>query len=166
MFGSDLWQLHNEIDKLVNFKKAQLLPESEAVINEEDVESLSRGNVDANIFALTDAIGNKNKALAIKLLEQEIEAGVAEQYLLTMVVRQFKILLQVKEAIETGMSPRKMTSQLHLHPYVVQKCSTQVRSFSMPLLKNIFSSLLEIDKAIKSGQGDFKSALDLMIVRI
>jgi len=166
MFGSDLWQLHNEIDKLVNFKKAQLLPESEAVINEEDVESLSRGNVDANIFALTDAIGNKNKALAVKLLEQEIEAGVAEQYLLTMVVRQFKILLQVKEATEVGMSPRKMTSQLHLHPYVVQKCSAQVRSFSMPLLKNIFSGLLEIDKAIKSGQGDFKSALDLMIVKI
>lgn len=116
MFGSDLWQLNNEIEKLINFKKAQLLPESEAVISEEDVEALSRGKIDENIFALSDAIGNKNKAQAIKLLEQEMEAGVAEQYLLTMIIRQFKILLQVKEAIDAGMSQRKITSQLHFHP--------------------------------------------------
>lgn len=166
MFSSDLWQLNNEIDKLINFKKAQLLPESEAVISEDDVESLSRGKVDENIFALTDAIGNRNKAQAIKLLEQEIEAGVAEQYLLTMIIRQFKILLQVKEAVDSGMSPRKITSQLKLHPFVVQKCSAQARSFSLPILKNVFSGLLEIDKAIKTGQGDFKSALSLMIVKM
>jgi len=166
MFGSDLWQLNNEIEKLINFKKAQLLPESEAVISEEDVEALSRGKIDENIFALSDAIGNKNKAQAIKLLEQEMEAGVAEQYLLTMIIRQFNILLQVKEAIDAGMSQRKITSQLHFHPFVVQKCSGQVGGFSSDLLKKIFSDLLEVDRKIKSGQGDFKAALSLMIAKI
>jgi len=142
------------------------LPESEAVISEEDVEALSRGKIDENIFALSDAIGNKNKAQAIKLLEQEMEAGVAEQYLLTMIIRQFKILLQVKEAIDAGMSQRKITSQLHFHPFVVQKCSGQVGGFSSDLLKKIFSDLLEVDRKIKSGQGDFKAALSLMIAKI
>lgn len=166
MFSGDLWQLNNEIDKLINYKKAQLLTESEAIINEDDIGLTCRGNVDENIFALTDAISNKNKALAMKLFEQEIEAGVAETYLLAMIIRQFKILLQVKEAVANGMSSRKIINQLHLHPFVVQKCSAQVNGFSISLLKKVFSSLIEIDKNIKTGQTDFKAALSLLLVKI
>lgn len=165
LFPSDLWQLHNEIEKLVNYKKAQLLPESEAVISADDVALLSRGKVDENIFALTDAISNRNKALALKLFEQEIEAGMPDVYLLTMIVRQFKILLQVKEAVENKMNPRKIASELQIHPFVVQKCLAQVNGFSLVQLKNIFSKLLEIDKGIKTGQTDFKSAISLLVTK-
>jgi DNA polymerase III subunit delta len=166
MFSGDLWQLNQEIDKIINYKKSQLLTESEAIISEEDVALLCHGNVDENIFALTDAIGAKKKALAISLLEKEMEAGVAETYLLTMVIRQFRILLQVKDADTNGMSPRKMASQLKLHPFVVQKCLAQINSFTLPQLKNIFSGLVEIDKKIKTGQADFKTALSLLLVKI
>lgn len=166
MFNGDLWQLNNEINKLINYKQAQLLPESEVIIVMDDVEALSSGNVNENIFALTDAISNKNKALTMSLFEKELAAGVADTYLLTMVIRQFKILLQVKEASDLGMSPHKMTSQLHLHPFVVQKCSSQVRGFSLLALKEIFSSLIEIDKKMKTGQVDFKVALSLLFAKI
>jgi DNA polymerase III subunit delta len=165
MFSGDLWQLNSEIDKLINHKQAQLLAESEAVINEDDIELLCRGNVDANIFAFADAISNKNKASAMKLLEQELEAGVAEQYLLTMIIRQFRILLQVKEAVQSGATTRKITSQLHLHPFVVQKSLAQVNGFTLQSLKNIFSSLVEIDRKTKTGQTDFKSAISLLIAK-
>jgi DNA polymerase III subunit delta len=166
MFGGDLWQLNSEIDKLINHKQAQLLAESEAVINEDDIELLCRGNVDANIFAFADAISNKNKASAMKLLEQELEAGVAEQYLLTMIIRQFRILLQVKEGVQSGATARKIASQLHLHPFVVQKSLAQVNGFTLQSLKNIFSSLVEIDRKTKTGQTDFKSAISLLIAKV
>ncbi len=165
MFSGDLWQLNSEIDKLINHKQAQLLADSEALINEDDIELLCRGNVDANIFAFADAISNKNKASAMKLLEQELEAGVAEQYLLTMIIRQFRILLQVKEAVQSGATARKIASQLHLHPFVVQKSLAQVNGFTLQTLKNIFSSLVEIDKKTKTGQADFKSAISLLIAK-
>ncbi|MCX6796114.1 MAG: DNA polymerase III subunit delta [Candidatus Falkowbacteria bacterium] len=165
MFSGDLWQLNQELNKLINYKQAQFLSAGEATISEQDVELLCRGNIDENIFALTDAIGAKNKALALQLLEKEIEAGAAETYLLIMVIRQFKILLQVKEAVANGMSSRKIINQLHLHPFVVQKCLAQVNSFSLNLLKNIFSSLIEIDKKIKTGQTDFKTALSLLLLK-
>jgi DNA polymerase III subunit delta len=166
MFSGDLWQLNGEINKLINHKQAQLLAESEAVINEDDIELLCRGNVDANIFAFADAISNKNKASAMKLLEQELEAGVAEQYLLTMIIRQFRILLQVKEAVQSGATARKIASQLHLHPFVVQKSLAQTNGFSLQSLKNIFSSLVEVDKKTKTGQADFKSSISLLIAKV
>lgn len=166
MFSGDLWQLNSEIDKLINHQQAQLLADSEALISEDDVELLCRGNVDANIFAFADAISNKNKASAMKLLEQELEAGVAEQYLLTMIIRQFRILLQIKEAAASGATTRKIASQLHLHPFVLQKSLAQINGFTMQSLKNIFSSLVEIDKKTKTGQADFKSAISLLIAKV
>jgi len=167
LFGSDLWQLSNEIDKLINFKRGQqeklIDSESGGEIGIQDIEKLARGKADENIFALTDAISGKNKARALELLEMEIAAGITEAYLIHMIIRQFRILLQIRQGLEQGLTSRKMINQLKLHPFVVQKSITQARNFSMDILKKIFYSLVEIDKKVKTGQTDTKTAISLLI---
>ena len=169
-FGNDLWLLSNELNKLIAFKRGQtpeLIEDAPAVtIEVDDVDSLSRGSIDENIFALTDAISVRNKPLAIELFENELAAGVTESYLIVMITRQFRILLQIKEALAQGLTPRKIMSQLKLHPFVVQKSSAQARNFSDDLLKRAFSKLLEIDSQMKTGQVDAKVALNLLIAKI
>lgn len=196
LLGSDLWQINNEIDKLINFKAAQKLPlrqslsvedsgaaksaqmparqnplagdsaEAGSVIELEDVKNLVRGQFDENIFALTDAISARNKRLAVKLLEEQIEAGLADSYLLTMITRQFKILMQIRQAFDLGQTSRTMASQLKIHPFVVQKGMGQARNFTLPVLKNIFSRLVEIDYLMKSGKAEIRPALSLLIARM
>ena len=169
-FNSDLWRLSNEIKKLSSFKLSQQiqLPDGSApvIIEASDVESLVRGSFDENIFALTDAISMKNKAQALTLFEQEIDAGVTESYLMHMIMRQFKILMQVRQGLDDGQTSRKIISQLKLHPFVVQKAISQVRNFSLTVLKNIFVRLLTIDKKMKIGEGDLKTELNLLIVSL
>lgn len=170
LLGSDLWQMNNEIDKLINYKAGQKLQLSEddkgVIIEKEDVEKLVRGSFDEKIFALTDAISNKNKALATKLLEEQIEAGLTDIYLLNMIIRQFKILLQIRQALDSGLSSRKITSLLKIHPFIVQKGMGQVRNFSLPVLKDIFKKLVEIDYLMKSGQTEIKPMLNLLIAKL
>lgn len=170
LLGSDLWQLSNEIDKLIHHKRGQiksLVEQDQPVeITSEEVMELTRGNFDENIFALTDAISNRNKALALKLFEEELEAGAADGNLMRMIIRQFRILIQVRQSLETGLSPRKMMSQLKLHPFVVQKSLAQARNFSLPVLKNIFHYLVKIDKGSKTGQQDIKIALSMLIAKM
>jgi DNA polymerase-3 subunit delta len=169
LLGSNLWQLSNEINKLISYKRGQqkgfLAGDKDIIIEGEDIEELVRGNFNENIFALTDAVSNKKKSLAIKLFEQEIEAGITESHLIFMVIRQFRILLQVRQSLDKGHTARKIIRQLGLHPFVVQKCLTQVRNFSLPTLKNILRRLIVIDKEIKSGQAESKSALGMLIAR-
>lgn len=157
--GNDLWFLNNEIDKLVAYRKGE-------EISNEDIREMIRGKVDENIFALTDAIAAKNKALTMELIYRELEAGAAETYLLFMILRQFKILLQVKVGIEEGLAGRDLAQYLKLHPFVVQKSSAQVRNFSLELLKRIISKLVEIDSGIKTGREDLLTALNLLFVKI
>ncbi len=170
LFGSDLWQLDKEIDKLINYKRGltgEIVRDSgTAEIENADVENLCRGNVDENIFAFTDAISARNKALAFKLFEQEVEAGVAEQYLLYMLTRQFKILLQIRTALNQGFGHRKIINKLKLHPFVVQKSINQVKNFDIKILKLILSQLIEIDREIKTGCFDVKTKIALLIAKL
>lgn len=168
--GGDLWQASNEINKLLNYKlgrEPKLARGGEpAIIEAEDVELLTRGNFDENIFALTDAVSGKNKALAAKLLEEQIEAGLTDSHLIVMIIRQFRILLQIRQALDSGHTSRKMISQLKLHPFIVQKGINQVRNFSLPALKNILNELVKIDYRMKTGQADAKTMLNLLIAKM
>ena len=170
LLGSDLWQVNSEIDKLISYKAGQKLhlgdDEKGTVIEIEDVKKLVRGQFDENIFALTDAISNKNKSAAVKLFEEQIEAGLTDGYLLNMIVRQFRILMQIRQALDSGLTSRQIINLLKLHPFIVQKGISQARNFNLASLKNIFSRLVEIDYEMKSGKADVKPSLSLLITRI
>lgn len=169
LVGSDLWSLNNELQKLIAFKGAKqdsLVAGGSVEIVDDDINRLVRGQVDENIFALTDAIGNKNKALALKLFEQEIEAGIAEVQIMHMIVRQFRILLQIRSALDEGLTQKKILNQLKLHPFVLQKGMAQARNYELTKLKEIFFELVLIDSQIKTGKQDVLTAISLMIAKI
>ncbi len=160
--GNNLWQLNNEINKLLHYKKSQ----DNKVIGIKDIEDLVKGSFDENIFALTDCLSNKNKTQAIKLLEEQYQSGLTDFYLLSMIMWQFRVLLRIREALDSGFGSKKIISQLKLHPFVVQKGINQVRRFDSNYLKKFLNRLLEIDYLVKSGQGDAKTMLSTLIVKM
>lgn len=164
--GNNLWQANNEINKLINYKLSDNKNNQILSIDVQDVKLLVKGNFDENIFALTDAISNKNISLATKLLEEQIEAGLAGSYLINMMVRQFRILLQIRQALDIGQSSRQMISALKLHPFIIQKGINQVRKFNLTTLKNILKQLIEIDFKMKTGQADAITMLNLLFVKL
>lgn len=173
LIGNDLWFLNNEIDKLINYKtgvEPRLIPPARGgkstEISIEDVRQSTRNIFDENIFALTDALSVKNKASALKLLEDKLDAGLADSYLINMTIRQFKILLSVRQSLDSGQSSRMMISVLKLHPFIVQKAINQVSRFSLQALKDILNELVNIDFKMKTGKGDARTMLNLFILKI
>lgn len=164
-FEKNMWQLKNEINKLIHFKLAGA-KDGDKIINKNDVNNICRGKTDENIFALTDAISNKDKALALELFEKELEKGVSGEYLLYMISRQFKILLQLKDALESGMTINEIKKQFKMHPYVIQKALQQAKNFNFQILKSLNEGLIRVEKAIKSGKADVSLALSVIISRI
>jgi len=170
LVGNDLWQLDKEIKKLINYKlgaNPKLTAGGESrQIEIKDVEQLVKGRFDENIFSLTDAISNKNKILASKLLEEQYESGLTDNYLLNMIIRQFKILLNIRQALDLGLTSRKIMSSLKLHPFIVQKGINQVRNFNLATLKKIIEHLIKIDYRMKTGQADVKTMLNLFFAKL
>lgn len=152
----DLWLISQSLKKAA-------LGTSADILDIDDIKQYSSEKYNENIFSLTDAISLNNKPLAVKILEEQYEAGLSNQYLISMLSRQFKILLQLKEAKESGLSESETASQLKLHPYVVKKGFSQINKFSLVNLKQYFNKIVQIDKKNKSEQVDIKAELLLLI---
>jgi len=156
--GNNLWQLSSEIDKLVHYKNGQN-------IIEQDIELMTRGKLDENIFNLTDAIANQNTGRAIKLVREQLVAGANEQYLLAMILRQFRILMQLKSRIQSGSSGAELAKQAGLHPFVIKKSLPLLSKYSLVELKNIYQQLTELDLNMKSIPINNETFLDLFIIK-
>ncbi|OGG86583.1 DNA polymerase III subunit delta [Candidatus Kuenenbacteria bacterium RIFCSPHIGHO2_02_FULL_39_13] len=155
----NLWALANEIDKLIAMT-------GQGEMTKEDIEESVLFKIDDNIFNLCDAIALKNKTRALKLINDQLAAGINEIYLLTMIVRQFRILIQVRAWLDQGEgNSRSMASKLGLHPFAAQKAIPQASKYALEDLKKIYNKLLEIDVSLKLGQSG-KTLLELFILEI
>ncbi len=160
--GPDLWQMKNEISKLITFKFQSRA--REPVIFVSDVELLVRANFNESIFNLVDAIANKNSRKATRLLYQFLEKGENELSILGMITWQFRNLLVVKDLLARGYSQQEIIKKTGLHPFVVQKTIWQSKNFKMSHLKKVYTKLASADLAIKTGQIEPSLALELLVV--
>jgi DNA polymerase-3 subunit delta len=154
--GNDLWQISNEVKKLVSFKKGKR-------INVEDVELLVKPKIESDIFKTIDAIAAKNRKQALLLIHNHLEKGGNPVYLLSMINFQFRNLLMVKELIEKQKPYYAIAKMTKLHPFVVRKSYQQAAGFSFAELKKIYQQLFEVDLAIKTGKMGSEAALDLFL---
>lgn len=156
--GNDLWQIANEISKLVSYKNKE-------IIIDEDVKKMVTKKFDDNIFNLVDAIGAKNPKLALRFLDEQIENGADANYLLAMIIYQFRNLVMVKLMEDEGIPKNSMASTAKLHPYVVRKTLAQANRFSMGGARKIYFKLLETDVELKSGaRGDARTIISTLVI--
>ncbi len=149
---SDPWLLSQVIKKTA-------LASSEPVITKKEVKLYCPEKFNENFFALSDAISLKQKTKAITILEEQFLAGANHTYIIAMLIRQFKILLQIKTIAQENLSKQQIAQKLKLHPYVVTKSIGQCRNFTTEQLKYLYNSLLALDKESKSSAIDIKAEL-------
>ena len=80
-----------------------------------------------------------------------------------MIIRQFRLLIQVKTLKERGASPRDVAKTLGLHPFPAGKLHSQATYFTVGQLDKVYRHLSETDIDIKTGRIDADVALDLLV---
>jgi DNA polymerase-3 subunit delta len=74
-----------------------------------------------------------------------------------MIVRQFRLILQAREALDSGRNPSEV---LDAPAFVVKKVSAQADNFTMPQLETIYRKLGQIDYESKVGGPELAVAMD------
>jgi len=157
--GNDLWQMANEIRKLVSYKKNKK-------VEAKDVELLVKPKIEPEIFKTIDAIASKNKKQALELIHKHLEKGDNPLYLLSMINFQFRNLLTIRDLIEKNKSPYTLLKEAKLHPFVIKKSYSQAQKFKIEELKKIYQKIFQVDLAIKTGKVEPEVALDIFIAEI
>lgn len=158
--GNDLYQLAQEIAKLVDYTGGK------RAIEEKDVQLLTSHAREGSVFDMVDALGRRDGRTAGRIYHQLLDMGEHPLMLLSMIVRQFRLMIQVKELAPRLLTPEAIARELGQNPYPVKKIMQQARSLTMPQLRAIYHRLLEADVEIKTGQTEATLALDLLIAEL
>jgi len=157
----DLWTLHNTLDILTNISSEPQVSYAQAL------PFLPQEQADT-IFALVDAVAMKDKATALKQLHAQLEADSSEMYVLHMLTRHFRILLQIKDLVEKNprMTSQQIAEELEVHPYVAKKSLAQVSRFTTQYLEAVYRYLLSLDRSFKNSFTDPVVLIDTMIAKL
>jgi DNA polymerase-3 subunit delta len=158
--GTDPAVLRQEIAKLATYVGPQ------GRIDERVVAELASAGRLSDIFALVDAIGQRRRAQAMVELHRLLEAGQHPLYILTMVVRQFRLLIQVKALPAGERQPDAVARVLKMHPYVAEKVVVQSQPFRQEELEQIYHRLVQAEQEVKTGKRDGEVALELVVVEV
>ena len=160
LVGSNLWALANEISKLVLFASGRR-------IEEEDINRVVSYAQEANVFTMVDAILDFKAGVAQQLLQQLLQEGAAPAYLLVMLSRQVRMIVQVKELVKQGKTKVEIQDKLGLTKELAwRKTSEQAGKYPWARLKQVYHRLLEADLSIKTGKYGGELALNLLIAEL
>lgn len=146
--GADAWLLHQEVAKLSAFAAATGAKEiTEAMVR--DMVPTAR---EESIFPFLDACTDGRCADAAKMLEDLLEAGVAELQVVSMLTKHYRTLVAVHDLVARGERDKNAVARrLGIHPFPAGKAMNAVRNASAGALKKQYETLVEIERGFKTG---------------
>lgn len=155
----NLYDVQNEADKIASSYKGK------GTLDEETLEALLVLNYDENIFAYTDALGERRVDDALKLFDGFQKMNLDSYRTYYMTVRLIRNLLNVKACLLEGYTEAKIISRIKLSPFEFKKVRGMVRRFSLEELKDLHARAYDFEKRMKTESFDMDLELPLLILR-
>ncbi|MEC9488558.1 MAG: DNA polymerase III subunit delta [Halanaerobium sp.] len=162
-FNRNLQRLEQEIEKVSLY-----CGDKEEVERSDLVRIISRDLYlkDNLIFDLVDSAGNQQLQEGLRILTDMNESGESMMGILSMLARQFRLLLLCKELKGRGISSARAAARLGEHPYPVKKCYSQTDNFSSNQLVTALEILLQANIDIISGRFSDFLALEIALIKL
>ncbi len=150
--------VNNEIEKLILFTEGR-------DITREDIVNLTPYEKENDIFNLVSYLSERNIKASIDILNELIYKGEKPTKILSMIERQFKLLLSIKIMVNNRKSKEDIVGKYRLNPYIAEKMINQSRGFSEKALKINLDLCLNTEKEIKTTISDEKNAIEILMVK-
>lgn len=148
--------LDSELEKIALYTKSPS-------ITRKDVAEIMSAVPEVSVFAMIEALSQKQTGRALKLLEEQLSAGENAIRLLALLARQVRMLWQGRELSDNGRTTGQVSEQLGVPPFVGEKLVRQSRIFGAAKLRETMVVLAEADRDLKSGRAD-KFVLERIII--
>ena len=180
--GANLRQMNSELEKLIIYTGERTR------ITEEDVLTLVTRGKQSKSFALTDAIGERDLARAIRLLDNDLaelktDRSMSEVGILYGIISKVRTMLLLHEMIANGYvsegyrqakinipdgilpNDKKFNPAL-MHPYMVTRNIAHAKKYTTAELVHAMESLLECNRKLVFSGGDPALALQQTVIEI
>ncbi len=143
LVGTDLDRLSFEIEK------ACLFAGEADEVSADDVSEVTASLRPLAVYELTDAIGSRRLAEAMRVLARLDDQGEAPLAVLGALANHFRRLLRAHDC--RSLDARNLQQQLSLHPFAARKLAEQVRSFDPGRLRRCLDAVRRTDEVLKGA---------------
>lgn len=158
--GNNIDNISNELDKLKLYKL------DDKVITKDDITLLVEENTDDSIYDLVSSILKNDSKRAMRLYKGFKDDGVDANQILAIIASQIRLLFQVKRLYNNGKSNDEIAKILEFKSvYRVKYLLSDSYYYAEDDLIKYLSKLSNIDKEIKSGNGNGDVLLELFIAQ-
>lgn len=160
MVGENKQLLELQLDKIILFIGDQ------KEISLEAITSLSTKLKEFSIFDLQNAIGNKNKELALTYAFNLLEKGNEPIMIIAMLTKYFTGLAKIPEILSLKLNEYQAARIVGTHPYYYKDYLSSRKNYSNSDIVEAFRALLKADLTIKTTQTDEKTIVSMLIAEI
>ncbi len=150
----------NEVEKIMLFYN-----ESDYV-KYEDVVNIAAKSINTNNFLFVDAVVEGDLEKSFELLNDLKIMKVEPTIVLSLLARDFRIMLQIKTLQKEEKREYEILSELGLQDWQLNKYLTKIFPFKIKELESILIKIADMDLNIKTGKVDKYTALELFILDI
>jgi DNA polymerase-3 subunit delta len=135
-------------------------------ITADTVSSLVARTLEQNIFELIEKVVRKDRANAMQIFYDLLKANEEPIKILSLLINQFRLLLQAKELAALGYGQQQIAGNLKVHPFRVKLALGQAQLFQSSELTAIMNELAEADYVMKTGKMDKKLTIELFLLKL
>ena len=159
LVGNNLTELESQIFRIQDFLGDQTQIELSHV---NEVVSVSR---EESVFDFTNALGQKDRALALEQLVNLLDQGQSEQSIIALVARHMRILLIVRSGLDRDIGGAKLAHLAGVAPYFIESYCDQARLWTISKIEDALMILHDTDKALKSSPLSSHIWLDNLVLK-
>lgn len=157
----------NNYDIIMNeVYKISLFYDEPCFIKHEDVLNIVSKSINTNNFLFVDAIVDNDLELSLNLFNDLKIMKVEPSVLLSLIARNFRIMLNVKTLLEQNKREYEIMNELGLMDWQLEKYLKKIFPYKIKELESILLKLSKLDLDIKSGKVDRFIGLELFILDI
>jgi len=158
--GNDMSNAKSELGKLMAYKAET------KQITTGDIDIICTKTADAKIFDLTNAIGRRNSAEAVRRYHELLNAADKPPAVLYMITRQFRNIFQCQSMIKEGKTVSEIASLTGLRDFAVRECIAQSRNFTPDMLKAALKDCLELNyRLVTTAKFNDTVAVETLIIK-
>jgi DNA polymerase-3 subunit delta len=154
--GARLWAVDSDLDKLLTYA-------GEGEVGDEMVARVVTMEQGAKWWDLTDAVAAGDERKALTSLGRLLRDGEPPPVLLSMIARQYRQLVQVKDMRERRVREAEIVAATGVADWKMKQVAPLAQRYSWDTLREAYGLLVEADLNVKRGLQDDESSLQLLV---
>ncbi len=157
--GTDMGNIERELEKLLCYTMGR------EIITAQDIENVCTTQITNHIFDMIRAVTEKNQKKALDLYYELLALKEPPMRILFLLVRQFNLIMQVKELSKCGYDQSQIGKKVGIQPFVVKNYLTYARKYSTEELRKAVEECVTAETKVKTGLMTDTMSVELLLVK-